>query len=82
MVAMSLQEQGIGPERREEISQDVRSVRDAIATGDFSNLSLPSVVTVEEAAPNIPRDTNPYRGAADVLRRIEENKLMGGPPLR
>ena len=82
MVAMSLQEQGIGPERREEISQDVRSVRDAVATGDFSNLSLPSVVTVEEAAPNIPRDTNPYRGAVDVLRRIEENKLRGGPPLR
>jgi|TARA_R110000765_G_scaffold352141_1_gene442047 hypothetical protein len=79
MVAASLLEQGIGPETREGAQELAGSVREAINTGDFSNISLPSIVTTEEEIRDVPQDTNPYRGAVDTLRQIEQNKLLGVP---
>jgi len=74
MVAMSLQEQGIGPERREEISQDVRSVREGIRStlNQVAPVAREMVETVRTAVPDqIPMS------ASDVERERVRRQLLG-----
>jgi len=74
MVAMSLQEQGIGPERREEISQDVRSVREGIRStlNQVAPVAREMVETVRTAVPDqIPMS------ASDVERERVRQQLLG-----
>ena len=71
MVAASLHEQGIGPETREYISQNISTARENIRP--VLNQVTPVVGDVlEEVKTNIP-------DASNVLRQIEQNKLLGVP---
>ena len=68
-VAMSLAEQGIGPERREEIVEMISSGKEAIRP--VLDQVTPMVGGVlEEIQTNTP-------DASNVLRQIEQNKLLG-----